>query len=184
MDKCVIYLHGWQGSPESRTKKALEEALVGVRVLAPSIDHNADPTETDEILRSELVQMIRGYDLKDVVIVGNSAGGFWANRLSRILGTNVVLINPSLDLGKNLEKYGVDAEILASYSKLKPVSSKFKKNAVLISENDEVVDNPDIALYFANITYMPNEGHRLVDHTPVINTVKEMLDVEVQDVPI
>lgn len=177
MTKCVVYLHGWKGSPDSKTGKAIHAAFPKCHHVAPILQHG-DADRIQAALDPWIASLVDTYGKRNVLIVGNSAGGFWANHYARKHRVMLVLINPSLDPVANLAKYGLTDDQLAAYN-IKPPRSNAAEDHVFIGEDDDVVDNSDIGLFFNNITYLRDEGHRLADMTPVINIIKEMLDEEI-----
>ncbi len=180
MEKCVIYLHGWKSGPESNTKKIIEEAFPDLKVVGFPIDHAEDPYMTERKLDIMFHDVLVHYHPDEIIVLGSSAGGFWANHFARVYGTKVILINPSLNLGKSLAKYGLIENLLNQYGHFPVCEKPVKDHTVFIGEDDDVVDNNDICWFFKNVVYLPDEGHRLKDFTPIINTIKEMVHEDIR----
>ncbi len=181
MEKCVIYLHGWKSGPESNTKKIVEEAFPGLKVVGFAIDHAEDPYVTERNLDARFHEVLVHYHPDEIIVLGSSAGGFWANHFARIYGTKVILVNPSLKLGASLAKYGLIETLLNQYNHFPVCKRPVKGHAVFIGEDDDLVDNTDIGWYFKNVILLADEGHRLKDFAPVINMIKEMVHEDIQD---
>ncbi|MDO4699845.1 MAG: YqiA/YcfP family alpha/beta fold hydrolase [Moraxella sp.] len=86
----IIYLHGLDSSPNASkaviTKRHAD--TLGTPVFCP--DLNCPP---DDVL-SKVLALINTND--DVVLIGSSLGGYFANLISDLTGTPAVLLNPSI----------------------------------------------------------------------------------------
>ncbi len=174
MNYCVIYFHGFKGSPESITKKAIEVALPDLKVVGFPINHEEDPAVTEFNLDVLFNDVLEIYNPREIIVVGNSAGSFWANHFARTYGTKLILINPSLYPRRNLTKYGLDEKVLKALENFHVSNKPLPDHFVFVGEEDDVVDNSDIGFLFQKVQILPGEGHRLRDHLPVINKVREM----------
>lgn len=86
----IIYLHGLDSNPSATkatitTKYAKE---MGIEVICPNL--NIPPNDVVTTL-TKLIQ-----DTPNVVLVGSSLGGYFANLLSDLTDTPAILLNPSI----------------------------------------------------------------------------------------
>lgn len=169
--KRIVYFHGFNGSPNSNTKKAIEEGLRECLTVGVHINHSADPFITEYSLRRQLDILCGGAD--DLLFIGNSAGAFWATHFSSEYDADVLLINPSCNPTENLVKYGLEEGVLECYKIFynKGVDPKARVHVVL-GDKDEVVDNSGIDGALECVTRLPDEGHRLLNLEPVINIIR------------
>lgn len=182
MEKRVLYFNGWGGGPWSKTLLTLKEEL-GDIVVGVTIDHTNNPLETLKTLCEAVQKAADEVGSENVIIVGNSAGGFWANYIGRVYYLNTVMINPSLKLNETIGKYGVPPEIMKVYDCL-PITEAnvFRDHHVFLSTEDTVVDPAYAQTIFTKITLLEGEGHVLSDMTPVINKLKEIINENIQTV--
>jgi predicted esterase YcpF (UPF0227 family) len=99
----ILYLHGFNSSPQSRKaqqlKEHLEERGMGDRFACPLLPHR--PNEAIRVAEQELQSRRSG----SVTLVGSSLGGFYATYLSERHGLRAVLINPAIDPHVGLRPY-------------------------------------------------------------------------------
>lgn len=88
----IVYLHGFNSSPDSKKTSALKRYLdsigQGARYHCPKLSHRPAEAMADvEALISRL---------GDVGLIGSSLGGFYANDLAEKFGCKAVLVNPAV----------------------------------------------------------------------------------------
>lgn len=136
MGVVVVYFHGYGSSPNTDKVAALRDGL-GVPVHAFPID--VDP----DVARAQLTHNIDMLLLDDmhapdrVVFVGTSLGGWWASEMADLYGVPAVVINPSRDPARTLDRYGVPELTRAKYSPIKMSID----NVYFFAERDDVIDN-------------------------------------------
>ncbi|MDX2218961.1 MAG: YqiA/YcfP family alpha/beta fold hydrolase [Burkholderiales bacterium] len=88
----IVYLHGFNSSPDSKKTSALKRYLdsigQGARYHCPKLAHR--PAEA----MADVEALIRR--LGDAALIGSSLGGFYANHLAEKLGCRAVLVNPAV----------------------------------------------------------------------------------------
>lgn len=102
----LIYLHGFNSSPQSHKAIILGKLLVG-RGLAASYCCPALPPRADQaiaIIEAEITRRA-GPDLRPLTLVGSSLGGFYATWLAEKHDARAVLINPAINPHIGLRKY-------------------------------------------------------------------------------
>lgn len=176
MDKCIVYFHGFNGSPEAASKIAIQQAFPEHLVLSYPITHQEGPKKIAAKLEKAISSIFDTYHAEDVILVGNSAGGLWAYHFAKRHGARMVLLNPSLEPVKNLTKYGLDAKVLKDYAEFQIDRHDHSKNHhVFLSDQDDVVKPDYAAKKFKNVTWLKGEGHRIANMEPVINIMKKHL---------
>ena len=86
MKKKIVYLHGLESKPGGKKVEYLKEKY---EVFAPSMDYKTNPN-----LFKEILQKIKDFDPD--VIVGSSAGGYFAHHYCTILCCTGILFNPAI----------------------------------------------------------------------------------------
>lgn len=148
----IIYLHGLNSSGNSKKAKALDDLFSDIEVIAPDIPY--DPVKAIPFLEV----FIEARNDGDLMLIGSSLGGYYAQYLARKYPCKVVLINPALNpvpllLGQVGEqtnyytgkKYMLTEEIvrsLAQYDVINPGKDGIP-TIVLLDEEDELIDYRD-----------------------------------------
>jgi predicted esterase YcpF (UPF0227 family) len=101
----IIYLHGFNSGGQSQKAAWLREQLAPVPVFAPDYPaHRAK--EALRMLRKFIRRLRRENPLDhQLMLIGSSLGGFWAQRLAPEFGAYMVLINPSLRPDETLARH-------------------------------------------------------------------------------
>jgi uncharacterized protein len=99
----LIYLHGFNSSPESRKARVLEHYLAS-RGSADEFACPALPHWPGEAIAAA-ESIIRTHANETVCLVGSSLGGFYATHLAEKHGLRAVLINPAIDPHIGLRAY-------------------------------------------------------------------------------
>lgn len=99
----IIYIHGFNSTgPDSGKFAELTNGLPDIDVHAPTYS-SADPDEATQ----KLEQYIESYkgQYEDLMLIGTSLGGYYAQYLGHKYGAKIVLINPALEPTKTLKQY-------------------------------------------------------------------------------
>lgn len=188
----VLYCHGFASSGKGPKSIALIEALGEDNVAAPDLP--VTPAAVEELLDGIVAGAIQKYG-KNVVLVGTSLGGFWANYMSSKWQIPCVLVNPSSrpadtiseHVGKSVRNYATGEAILVTYAdiagfaarqKMKSLSLRPALKTMFLAKDDEVL-NYTVALDDINagtVVIEPDGGHRFEKHwSTVISAVKDLL---------
>ena len=99
----LVYLHGFNSSPQSHKaqvlRRYLEERGLGMRYACPALA----PLASEAIAACEALLARHAGD--PVCFVGSSLGGFYATHLAEKHGARAVLINPAIDPHVGLRAY-------------------------------------------------------------------------------
>jgi predicted esterase YcpF (UPF0227 family) len=167
----LIYLHGFNSSPQSHKAQVLgrflEDAGLRARFRCPALSPRA----------SQAARSIEALieDPSADCLVGSSLGGFYASVLAERLGMRAVLINPAIDphiglrayLGeqRNLytgERYELTEAHLEEWAALNPRTITPDRYLLLLETGDEVLDYRAAMQRYAGARQVIVEGG---DHT-------------------
>ncbi|HTP97070.1 MAG TPA: YqiA/YcfP family alpha/beta fold hydrolase [Burkholderiales bacterium] len=148
----IIYLHGFNSSPESFKARLLGERMrergAGADFFAPKLPH----LPRAAIALAE--QTMSGHDPARVTLVGSSLGGYYATWLAERHGCRAVLLNPAVHahellsgmLGSQVnlysgERYELTPEHIAQLRALDVDSiSAPQRYLLIVTTGDEVLD--------------------------------------------
>lgn len=153
----VFYFHGYGSSAKTDKVQRLKDAFP--ETYAWDID--IDPEVSLPFLKEKIDCVLLNHynDCMTVpIFVGTSLGAWYASQLADVYGCASVIINPSWNSLKTLEKYGVPLDIRSKYSSFiwSPKAKYF------IAKNDEVVDFAPVRsiLNSMNTEWVDNSDHR------------------------
>lgn len=147
----IIYLHGFNSSGASAKGQYLREKLADIPVLTPT--YHYDPARAMNMLQHLVEESLR-FD-NNVLVVGSSLGGYYAQHLSAHYNLKLVLINPALMplatlkdyLGENTnyysgEQYILTEQHLASLRELDIPApcARPAPTLLLLDQGDELLD--------------------------------------------
>ena len=166
----LLYLHGFESSPNSRKAILTEEWLncrdLGLDFVCPSLPPFANAT------MSLLEAVIGKIGNRPVYLIGSSMGGFFATNLIEKYGVRGVLINPVVDPARGLESYlglntnyhndqewCIEAHHIKEYRAWTRTSITNKTNfLVLLQSGDEVLDYRDAVDYYEGCSMTIEQG--------------------------
>ena len=173
MTKAIVYIHGLDSSPISNTAIAIKDHFKDINVIIPRIDHRSDPLD----IKAQIDELVDELDkFRSVVVIGSSAGGFWADYLAAKYMVTTVLINPSLQPATTYSKFGIHAEYFPAYAEIEAFSDEPRLTAVAFSgELDDVIPTSIVKRHYKYPIMLKNEGHRIQDLTPIFDMVHSMI---------
>lgn len=152
----VVYIHGFMSSVNSET-------LNMIRMQFPTaFGLTYDHTEPESSI-AQMVQQLREYSDKNIVIVGSSLGGWYAEKLTSHVVADYILYNPCTIPANSLSKYGVADDVLCKYKSLTDKNLPPASRNVILSFDDEVIDPVIADLKYKNTADMSytSGGHRM-----------------------
>ena len=180
----LIYLHGFNSSPQSNKAQVLGRYLtergLGGCYACPALPHQ--PEQAVAVIETELARAPKG----PVTLVGSSLGGFYATWFAEKYGLKAVLINPAvhphrdlrvfLGVQQNLhsgEKYELTEAHLAQWAQLFVPDITAMRYLLLVETGDEVLDYREAVGKYAGAkqVVVPGGDHMLQsfpDHIPLI----------------
>ena len=166
----ILYLHGFRSSPRSFKARVMQERMTAAGragdLICPQLP--ASPKAAMELA----LLLAERHAPHNLSIVGSSLGGFYATWLAERLGVRAVLLNPSVDPLKNLEKHvGVTTnwhsdepfefrpEYIDELADLKVARITQPERYFLIAATgDEVLDYRDMVAHYAGARQQVIDG--------------------------
>lgn len=91
----ILYLHGFRSSPSSFKAQAALDYMnthgLGGRFFCPQLPES--PFQSVSLAS----QLMEGHDPENILLIGSSLGGYYANFLAERTGCKAVLLNPVID---------------------------------------------------------------------------------------
>jgi predicted esterase YcpF (UPF0227 family) len=174
MKSTIVYIHGYGSGPTGSTAQDIKKSFPSEKFLSPKIDHSQDP----DLIKAQMDKLAKTLtNHNDVIIVGSSAGGFWADYLGAVYGFKTVLVNPSLRPATNYKKYNLPAEYYEKYIKLQDWLKHHTRHHMVAyaGDKDEVVPLEHVKTHYKNPIMLKGEGHRLKNMTPVVKMIQSMI---------
>jgi predicted esterase YcpF (UPF0227 family) len=147
----IIYLHGFNSSPQSgkaqTLKSYLEERGRGAQFACPQLPHW--PEQAVKAVETEMTR----YTNAGLTLVGSSLGGYYATWLAEKYGVRAALINPAVDPHVSLraflgpqesyrggEKYELTEVHLRQWERFFMPRVHPERYLLLVETGDEVLD--------------------------------------------
>lgn len=189
--KTILYIHGFNSAGFGETAEKIRNYFGKENVYSPTLPPS--PLEAIVLLKNLFNSLVSAG--KDVTVIGNSLGGFYALYLHHLNDCKTILINPSLKPFNSLKpgKYinyvsGIEYEFTQEHiQELQKIFGWLNEvenvNALLhifYSLNDELIDHPNTTLkryHFAKTKVCCKEStHRfekLEDYLPQFQKIIE-----------
>jgi hypothetical protein len=167
----ILYFHGYNSDGKETSEKIFDGVKnvypdSEIKIISYSKFENADESY------AEIHEQVRPYVGEDVLLVGSSLGGFWANYFATQYALRVVLINPCCSPSHSAKEiFDYSADSYRKYEYLCP--SKILARYVVLGMKDTVTNPAETKHYFDGVTEFyadTNEGHRFKDFS-LINSV-------------
>jgi predicted esterase YcpF (UPF0227 family) len=193
MDEVLVIFHGFMSAiPNSTYKRIHKQFFESMTVIGVNYDA-LDVPATVGFLETVKKKYLRG---RKVTVLGTSLGGFWAVYFGdRIGAQKVVLLNPVVDPGGQLEKYvgkvrlnprrdkfvRVTRERLDGYGAIHLRRAYEPRTLLILTANDELVDPYLTRKAFENrsnveMIWYPTGGHTInLRKHPAMDRIKEFI---------
>ena len=186
----IAYIHGFNSAPETDTYKSLKSGMPDYNFVSLEYDY-INPINAWSDFDTQIMEIFRKFGT-DVLFVGTSLGGFWADKLAQYFRTSCVIINPSIDpsesmksyIGKNKNYLTNEIKILTeencnNYLLFNSFYTTSPHRVVVLGMKDEILDPIKTELHFkdnAEIIKIENMGHRMENTDLLINIITSTLD--------
>jgi predicted esterase YcpF (UPF0227 family) len=164
----ILYIHGYNSTGEETSRKIREGTDKQVIIVQYPFE-NAD--QSFETIKSKIEE----YLSEDIILVGSSLGGFWANYFAERFNLRVVLINPAIHPSQTLKKYQKDTE---KYAKYEHIPVKGIHRSIILGLSDEVISPKDTIEYYdksySQLYLFPHEGHRFNDFKTINSIINKV----------
>ena len=164
MEKYFLYLHGFQGSPNSIKANKLKEWLAQ-KYPQSVIDAPLLPMHTQDTLTMINEKLLKHQD-KEIYLIGSSLGGYIANLLKQGRDdiTKVILINPTvrMDIFAEKEQYAKFRDgALELHNMMPKLIAQQQDYLILLQEDDQTTpyEHAKIAYPYANIDVKTGQSH-------------------------
>ena len=148
MKKMIVYFHGY-GSSKNSAKVVRLKKENDFNVFSFNVDIDPDVALEQLTDNIDMALMKDLHNPEKLVFVGTSLGGWWAAKMASIYKCKAVLINPSINPGVSLAKYGVSQEIFDKYYTFPPKM----EHKYFFAKNDEVIDSENFRDNLINAGY-------------------------------
>ncbi|MBU3624128.1 YqiA/YcfP family alpha/beta fold hydrolase [Polynucleobacter sp. AP-Latsch-80-C2] len=184
----VVYLHGFRSSP--RSSKAV---MTGNAIRGLSSQNNPMEWYCPQLLASPKESMdlvtrhIKHSRADQIIVIGSSLGGFYANYLAEQYACKAVVLNPAVRAARELAPH---VGMLSAYDSDEPFDfrpeyidelkalqieniSKPERYFLLAAKGDELLDWKEMATFYAGAQQLILEGsdHGIADyseHLPIV----------------
>jgi len=180
----IIYLHGFNSSPQSGKarylKQHLDERGMGAEFVCPQLPHRPDLALA--VVEAEIARQRK----EKITLVGSSLGGFYATWLAEKHDVRAALINPAIDPHVGLsaylgpqqafhggERYELTEEHLRQWKELFVSKVRPERYLLVVETGDEVLDYRAAVRKYAGAKQVVVQGgdHSLAsfpEHIPLI----------------
>jgi len=159
MVKTILYFHGFASSSDSDKAKLIKNHISkiskDIKIFTPDLSNDFQEAN------NQIIELIKNNE-KDIVFMGSSLGGYYANFFADINNAKAILINPAIPplkgfdeyLGENEnystgEKFNVSKEDIKFLRSLVVKEFNNQKNVLILLESgDEVLDYAEAAKYY------------------------------------
>lgn len=158
----IVYLPGFGGNKNSETYQNLFRKYIDTEFI---IYDNINA----EIAYSQIFQQLENIKNKNVLIIGQSLGGFWAELFAAKNNWKIILINPSLEPFTSLKKYHLNETELVKFKNYNVPKITESKISIILSRNDTVVDpKPVLDKYETDVDFIYVDGDHKLENFEVL----------------
>lgn len=183
----IIYIHGFGSIGDSYKGQLLKDNFSNFDVLSPTFSYDTKKAV------SEIKSLIEKEN--NLILVGTSLGGFYADYFNTFYSIPAVIINPLIEplgvenyIGENINYYTKEKFIFTRESfnyllKLKKDKeensnylNRISKPIVLLAEDDNLLDYKFAVSSFKNldVRVFPSGGHRFTNSKEIIRAVSDI----------
>lgn len=174
----IVYLHGFASQGTTQKSISLRERFGESTIFSPDLP--MDPLQVKKIIDDVVSTLTPNEQL---LFVGTSLGGFYANYFSQKYKVPCVLVNPSIKPFQTLKKalgrntnYATKAEFMVTAAHLDELETMYKFSSantdptlanVFVAKDDDVIPYTESVKAFtdkaASISIFEDGGHRFND---------------------
>lgn len=181
----IIYIHGFKGSYQSDKVQYLKDAFPDADVYGFPVPEKAQ----DAYLEIDKQLMDAFATDSDVILVGTSLGGFWAQFFANKYALKSVIINvcvaPHISLaefvGTERAEGWTTADADAYYSFFQHQRAPEYPCVVLLEEGDELFESKFTATLYptAKVHLLPGGNHRFTNYPKMVEAVQQLKNNEI-----
>lgn len=165
----IKYFPGFGGDENSKMFAAIREQYPDSDLVL------YDNINAEIAMRQIATQLEDVTDSDNLLIIGQSLGGFWAHKFAVKLGCPMILVNPSFQPHKSLGKYNLSEAQLNEFESLEEQNTSENAVTIILSQDDEVVDpKPVIDQYTGKAKFIAIDGgHQVTNYDALLDAIKE-----------
>jgi predicted esterase YcpF (UPF0227 family) len=180
----LLYLHGFRSSPQSTKSQRMARWVAEEQPQLHFENPWLAPSPDEAIAQCE--QLVQGWPVDRMAIVGSSLGGFFTTVLAERIGCRAAVINPAIDPARDLHHYigmqtywhdeslsfEVKPEFMGQLQAMKPDTLRDpSRYFALIAKGDELLDWREMHARYegAEILLLEGSDHGVTefeDHLP------------------
>lgn len=188
----VVYLHGFRSSPSSSKAVMTGEAIRGLSSQSNPIEWYcpqllASPKESMDLV----TRHIKNSRADQIIVIGSSLGGFYANYLAEQYACKAVVLNPAVRAARELAPH---VGMLSAYDSDEPFDfrpeyidelkalqieniSKSERYFLLAAKGDELLDWQEMAAFYPGAKQLILEGsdHGIADYSDHLPSVLKFI---------
>ncbi len=188
----ILYLHGFRSSPQSFKARSMAQHLAALgradEYLCPQLP--ASPLQAMQLLEG----VMQTKPAHEITLIGSSLGGYYANYLAEKFGCKAILLNPAVQVPRELAKYvGVTTAYhsddvfefkqehvaeLDAYSVT--AITRPERYFLLAATGDEVLDWRDMVAHYSAAKQIVIQGsdHGMADFTDYLDQIMAFICLE------
>ncbi len=189
----IIYFHGFNSDGNGTTARELKSHY-GDMCITPSYDYK-DADKAYSYLNGIITRFIKH---GQIILVGTSLGGFWANYFSEKYDLKCILVNPGFEPSISLKKFlgknknfssgkiiDFTEEDVERYKRYEVGESSEVFKTVLLGAKDTTLNHTRAAEHFKNhnVIIDQDEEHRIKDVGKIIKLIDELMNSFAEQVP-
>lgn len=188
----ILYLHGFRSSPESFKAQKMGQHLAA---LGRASEYLCPQLPASPLLAIELLEgLMQTMAVHEITLIGSSLGGYYANYLAEKFGCKAILLNPAVQVPRELAKYvGVTTAYhsgdvfefkeehvaeLDAYSVA--AITRPERYFLLAATGDEVLDWRDMVAHYPAAKHIVIQGsdHGMADFTDYLDEIMAFICLE------
>jgi predicted esterase YcpF (UPF0227 family) len=165
----IMYFPGFGGNKNSETYREILGKYKDSKFI---VYNNINAEDAFLQIQNQIQNCLSG----NLLLIGQSLGGFWAEHFAIKYDFNSILINPSIQPEESLKKYDLFDDDLDSFKKFKLQEISKKRTSIILSKNDTVVNpKPVLEKYksLADFRYVEG-GHKLSEFETLFDEIEKM----------
>lgn len=188
----ILYLHGFRSSPQSFKAQQMAQHLA---TLGRAEEYLCPQLPASPLLAITLLEgLMQTTPAHEITLIGSSLGGYYANYLAEKFGCKAILLNPAVQVPRELAKYvGVTTAYhsdevfefkeqhvaeLDAYSVA--AITRPERYFLLAATGDEVLDWRDMVAHYSAAKQIVIQGsdHGMADFTAYLDQIMAFICLE------
>jgi hypothetical protein len=181
----ILYLHGFRSSPASFKAQQMGQHLAA---LGRADEYVCPQLPASPLLAITMLEnLMQGHAANDITLIGSSLGGYYANYLAEKFGCKAILLNPAVQVPRELARYvGVttaynsdevfefkDEHVAELEAYSVAAITRPERYFLLAATGDEVLDWRDMVAHYLAAKHVVIQGsdHGMADFTEYLDQI-------------